>query len=156
MLARAGSLALPDYRRCIFDHPIVMESALRHIARLPAADGAPLAPLLERWLHFPVARVAWLAAIALLRWGRREPYDDVRSGGRLGTTLGASALDVFVLAGSAEDLPHIERVAAKLVPSAALLSALARFGHAGACAYLVHYLEDEDLVDDAAEALETL
>lgn len=157
MLARAGRLAVDQLRPHLFDgNPPVVAAALRAASRMSSADGAPLAPLLERWIHFPDAAVAELAARTLLRWGDARPYDDLRGGGRLAQIVGARALPLFVLAGSKLDLEPLQALVARSARTPALFDALGRFGHPGVAPFLVHHLADEDLADPAAEALITL
>lgn len=157
VLARAGQLTLEQLRQHLFDgNPTVVAAALRAITRMSSLDGAPLAPLLERWIHFPNATVAELSARALLRWGHDRPYDDLRSGGRLGSIVGARAVQLLVLAGSKLDLVPIQTLVARAARTPALLDALGRFGHPGVAPFLVHHLADEDLADAASDALVTL
>lgn len=157
ILARAGRLTVDELRPHIFDANLpVMISALRAIGRLPAADGARLVPLLERWMHFPDPAVAWLAAKALICWGDTRPYDDLRNRGRLASILGGRAVELFVLAGSDLDLAPLQALVSRAARTPAILSALGRFGHPGAAPFLLHYLADEDLGEHAADALISL
>lgn len=157
VLARVGKLTVEQLRQHLFDANLpVMTAALRVVGRMSATEGAPLAPLLERWIHFPDATVAWLAARTLMRWGNGRPYDDLRSGGRLGTILGMRAMELFALAGSKLDLAVIQVLVARAARTPALLGALGRFGHPGVAAFLLHHLADEDLAEHAASALVTL
>jgi hypothetical protein len=157
LASRGGSLTVDDLRRHLFDgNPAVMIAALVAASRLKAAEAAPLMGLIERWIHFPQADVAWLATRALLRWGNRSPYDEARSGGALVSMLRARALEIFVLAGSKSDLASIERLAGRAARTPTLLSALARFGHPGVGPFLLHHLADDDLGEAAASALVTL
>lgn len=157
VLARGDQLELDQLRRYVFDANLaVMLAALRALGRLSATDGAPVARLLERWIHFPNVAIAWRAALTLLRWGNLVPYEDVRSGGRLASILGARALEVFVLAGSSSDLAVVEAIVGRAARTPAMLSALARFGHPGVAPFLFHHLADDELADSAAEALATL
>ncbi len=157
LLARAGALNADGLRPHILDPNVpVAVAALRALARLRAEEGAKVARLLERWIHFPDRTVAWHAARTLLRWGNLTPCADVRGGGRLASILGPRALEVLILAGTREDQALVSTMAARAPRTPALLSALARFGHPGVWAFLIHQLDNEDLAEPAAGALATL
>jgi hypothetical protein len=100
--------------------------------------------------------VASAAARALLHWGDDAPLTAVRSRPRFVETIGLDAAELLVLAGSGDDLPHLERVLRRAPPGRAHLSILGRFGHARAFAFLARCLEDDDLADDAAAALASI
>jgi hypothetical protein len=88
LASRGGSVTVEDLRRHLFDgNPAVMIAALVAASRMKAAEVAPLVGLIERWLRFPHAEVAWLAARGLMRWGNRSPYEQARSGGALVSIL---------------------------------------------------------------------
>lgn len=157
VLARADQLGADDLRRHLLDASVpVIVAAVRAVARMDLDTARPLLGILERWLGFPHAEVAWPAARALLRWGLDTPLAEVRSGGRLATILGVQAAEVLILAGDPSDQARLAAILRQAPPSRATLDALARFGHPGAWSYLVQKLEDDDLVDDAVDALTTL
>lgn len=134
----------------------VLVAATRIASRLPLRELSVVSGPLARWLTYPERRVAMAAAIGVLRTGDERPLHDVRMGGPIAGILGADALEILVLRGDASDLPVVEAIVADAKIDADVLDALARFGHPGLWAFLAHHLEDEDLVDDAAEALEVL
>ena len=131
----------------------VVAAALRAVACLP--DPVPdLVGVLRRHLRSADAAVAWRAARILLLWGHDDPCVAVR-GGEL-AELGAHTLEIFVLRGDANDLPCMEAWLSRAQITPTVLSAIARFGHVGAWAFLVHHLADDVLANDAATALEVL
>jgi hypothetical protein len=157
ILARAGELSANALRPHLVDANIpVMLAALRAAGRLSAADGAALAGLLERWIHFPSPKAAWLAAKTLARWGNPAAYEDARRGGRVLSILGPKAVELFVLCGSDQDAPALEALVARAPRTPALLSALGRFGHPGVWAFLLRQLGNEDLAEAAVSALMTI
>jgi hypothetical protein len=157
MLARAGQLTVDQLRQQVFDaNPPVMMAALEAIGRLPAADAAPLVPLLERWIHFPDPTVAWVVARALLRWQHGRPYEELRSNGPLVPILGGRAVELFALVGSRSDVEPLKKLVGKSARTPALFAALGRFGHPGVAPFLLHHLPDDDLGEHAAAALVTL
>jgi hypothetical protein len=134
----------------------VVAQALRGIETLAASEATPLLPLAARWLGVADPNVAWHAARALLIAGSLEPLRRVRERGSVTDTLGLRALEVLILAGEGEDIPHFAWIASRFPPSPALFDAVGRFGHLGAFSRLAHALGDEDLADAAAAALETM
>ena len=157
VLGRAQQLAPDDLRRHLLDASVpVMAAAVRAASRMDLETVRPVLGVLERWLDFPHAEVAWPAARALLRWGLKTPLTQVRNGGHLARTLGIRAAEVLIVAGEPGDQARLAEILRGTPPSRATLDALARFGHPGAWAYLAQKLEDEDLVDDAVDALTTL
>jgi hypothetical protein len=157
LLGRARQISPDRLRDFLLDANVtVVAAAARAAMLLSFEDAAPLLPLLRRLLHFPHVEVAWPIARLLLRWALPDPYDDVRTGGPLAGILGPRALEIFVLSGETADAACFTTIAARAPASPAQLSAIARFGHPGAWAYLVRHLGDEELADDAADALSTL
>lgn len=69
-------------------------AALRACLRLSADEGAPLRPLLKRWIHFPNRRIALASSLCLIGWGHAAPYEDLLAEGRLAGLLGPLALGV--------------------------------------------------------------
>ncbi len=157
LFGREGALSVHDIQRHLFDANLaVMGAAIGACARLSIDEVSPLLPLLERRLLLPDPSIAWLASRELLRRDRSRPCELAREGGRFLQTLGGQALEIFVLAGSADDLPRVKSIFTRTTVSAATLSALARFGHPACWAVLLHYLGDDDLADAAADAIEEL
>lgn len=135
-------------------NPLVAAAAIRAMARQErtAAAITQITPGLRR----PEREVAWEAARALTRWGDREAYLDVREGGALASVLGSSALEILVMAGSLDDLEALAAIARRVPATAEVLDAIARFGHPGSGAYLVHWLSEDGLARAASQSLETL
>lgn len=157
LAGRSSTLAPEALRGHLLDpNRPVMLAALRSVARIDPEEGTSLRPLLERWIHLPDRSIAFAASRCLLAWGATLPYDDLVGGGRLETILGPLGLEILVLAGDAKDRDAFARIARKVPVNAQVLSAVGRFGHPEAWSVLVHSLADEDLVDDASRALETL
>ncbi len=155
--ARAADLPIEQLRRHLFDANLpVMLSALRAAGRLTDEAGAPLAKLLERWLGFPDPAIAWATSVTLLGWGNAAPYEEIRRGGRLSTTLGARAVEILVMRGGRDDLALFEQLVRRSAVGPRTLGALARFGHPGAWSFLARQLANEDLADAAEEALTLL
>lgn len=134
--------------------PVVV-AAVRSTLRLATPDPA-LVPHLIALLDSRERIIAWEASRALALLDRPEPYDDVQSGGGLATVLGDRLIDLLVLYGSSEDLPRIEATLRRAPVTATHLDGVARFGHPRSWAFLVHFLADEDLASDAADALVVL
>lgn len=156
VLSRAAALPLEELEVHLADvNPPVLEAALRAVERIDPPPFA-LAPALLPRMSFPHAAVAWRASRLLLLWGFREPHAELVRGGRLAATLGPLALELLVLRGVADDLRWMEARMPRWVITPAILSAVARFGHPRAWAFLLHFVSDEDLADPAASALETL
>lgn len=136
-------------------HPLEIAAAFRALARGTGSDNA--AACARRILSSTEdAAVAWEASRAALLWGLRDPLDDLRTGGRLAAILGVRALDLLVLGGKLDDVGVLETLLGRLPVSEDTLDAVARFGHPGSWAYLVHHLTDGELADAAGRALSTL
>ncbi len=155
LLSRSGGL---DVER-IPSHldtqaPAPLAAALRAIVR---AEGA--SPPVERVVPFlahPNPGVAWEAARAVTLWGVPDALRALREGQSLSATLGPRAAELFVMAGDADDIAHLEALVARTPMSAELLDAIGRFGNPLAWSFLLHFLGDRDLGDAAEEALRTL
>jgi hypothetical protein len=134
--------------------PALLAAALRAAVRVDAA-----AFCLDRTIPFlrhPDPDVCWEAARALTLWSRPEALDAVRVGDPLAVALGARATELFVMAGEAGDIAHIESVLTRSPVSAEMLDAIGRFGHPLAWSFLLHYLADRELAGAAETALLTL
>lgn len=134
--------------------PLVAAAAIRAIARQDRTALAirQISPSLRR-----VEReVAWEAARALTRWGDREAYLDVREGGPLASVLGSHGLEILVMAGSLDDVEALTAITRRVPATAEVLDAIARFGHPGSGAYLLHWLSEDGLARAASRSLETL
>ncbi|UQA63183.1 hypothetical protein [Polyangium aurulentum] len=156
LLSRRGWLSPASEAKHLEDGraPIAIAS-LRAAAR--RAEVAPeIITMVRRYLRAEDAAVAWEAARALTLWGDFSAYEEARVDGPLATILGANALELFVLAGSFDDLFAMQRITARLPATAGLLDVIARFGHPGAWAYLVHHLADAELAEASWGALCTI
>jgi hypothetical protein len=134
--------------------PLVAAAAIRAMARqdrtaLAITQISPSLRRLER-------EVAWEAARALTRWGDREAYLDVREGGPLASVLGSHGLEILVMAGSLDDVEALTAITRRVPATAEVLDAIARFGHPGSGAYLLHWLSEDGLARAASRSLETL
>lgn len=134
--------------------PAVAASAARSAARMGIARD--VVPELLLCMRGEDAGAAWEAARALTLAGVREPYFEVRAGGALAAVLGASAVELLVMAGEDADIDAFESVIAGVPMTPGLLSAVARFGNVTAWSFLAHYLADAALVGPAVLALRTL
>ncbi|MBK8255232.1 MAG: hypothetical protein IPK82_21545 [Polyangiaceae bacterium] len=156
-LGRKQALPIDQLRSFLFDPDLtVLRAALWAARRLDVTAAEPLFPVVRKWLTFPDATVACTAASTLLAWGLEDPYRALKSGAPETSRLSQLAGEVLVRAGNSEDNTLLANLLARVPKSAATLSTLARFGHPGAWSYLTAQLGDEDLADDAANALETL
>lgn len=133
--------------------PTVVLAAARALGRsVTTLGGDQLMALLDA----PTPGVSLAAARLLLVRGDRTAYDALRRGDALSLTHFPHALDIFVMAGRADDIERMEKLVRGWGPSAHVLNAVARFGHPRSWAYLVHHLGDDDHADAAADALELL
>jgi hypothetical protein len=155
LLARSGALDVERITSLLdLQAPAVLAAAVRALVR---AEGAP--PSIERvipLLAHPDADVAWEAARAVTLWGAPTALRAVREGQPLAATLGPRAAELFVMAGDADDVAHLEALVARSPMSAELLDAIGRFGHPLAWSFLLHFLTDRDLGHAAEGALRTL
>ncbi|APR80666.1 Hypothetical protein A7982_06013 [Minicystis rosea] len=157
LLGRGARLPADDLRRHLLDpNPAVQHAALRAARSLDATEATPLLALVRISFAFPHRDVAAEAARTLAAWGDVTPCDAVRSDDRAIARLGLHAAEILVRQGGAGDLALLQRILKRTPTSPAHLSIVARFGHPGAWAYLLHHLADPELVDDAADALEAL
>ncbi|WP_437646547.1 hypothetical protein [Sorangium sp. So ce362] len=157
VLARLRMLTVEDLQRNLADANIpVLAAAARAAADFDRVDAEPLVPILRRWLHVPDRSIAWPAARALLLWGHRDPYAELKAGDRLTRVLGPLAAEIIVLVGDASDMARMQSILGRLPPGRDQLSALARFGHPAAWAYLLRCLESPDHAEAASAALRTL
>jgi hypothetical protein len=155
LLSRLGLLGMQTALDMLDDaHPAPKAAALRAVARLPEPE--PALQRVRACLAHGDPSVAWEAARALTLSGERDAYLDVRDGRPLADKLGSKALEVLVLAGALDDLTTMQRLVRRVPLSAEVLSAVARFGHPAAWAFLVHGLDRPELADDAERALVTL
>jgi hypothetical protein len=138
--------------------PRVTAAALRAFARgFGGRDqDSPLPRAVAVLVAHPDPEVCWEAARAITVHRHRDAYLEVRDGGRLAQALCARALEILVWAGELSDLGAMEAIVRRLPASPDVLDAVARFGHAGSWAYLVHYLGDEGLAGAASAALVTV
>ncbi|WP_437312617.1 hypothetical protein [Sorangium sp. So ce385] len=157
VLAGRGALGADDVRTHLLDaSPAVAAAAARAAARLDVPAAAPLLPHVRSLLRSPHPAVARAAARALLLSGDPSPYELVRASDPFALGLGLFAAEIVVLRGDAGDLELLQRLLSREPASPEHLAIVARFGHPGAWAYLVHHLNDEELAGNAAAALELL
>ena len=104
-------------------------------------------------LHHADPEVAWEAARAVTLWGAPDALRAVREGQPLGATLGARAAELFVMAGEADDIAHIEGLARAHPLTPELLDAIGRFGSPLAWSFVLHFLLDRELCEAAEGAL---
>lgn len=155
--ARLRLLGVEDLQRHLADANVpVLAAACRAVAELDRTEAEPMIPILQRWLYFPHRAVAWPAARALLLFGHREPYSELQGSDRLIRVLGPLAAEIVVMAGDPSDMPRLQAILRRAPAGKATLSALARFGHPAAWAYLLHHLENPDQAEAASAALRTL
>ncbi|MCA9647543.1 MAG: hypothetical protein KC492_42935, partial [Myxococcales bacterium] len=137
-------------------NPCVVVSALRGLAR---AQHIPpeLAPAVEQLLLGGVSgRVSFEAARCLALCGSAAPYLVLRSDGRLLDAIGERALELLLWFGDLNDAGLFSHILQSRPPTAYTLECAALFGIPESYAYLLHALEQEDLEDDAANALQVL
>ncbi|EYF08514.1 hypothetical protein [Chondromyces apiculatus] len=157
VLVRAGAMTPVDVAAHLARGSTSMaRAAIRASARWRHDEAPTLVLLLEGWTLAEDLDLALAASTALLRMGHTAPYERARAGAPPLAHLGPRALDLFVLAGDDTDLARVEAIVSASPVDGALLSALARYGHVGIWAFLLHHLKDEDLADEAEEALRTL
>lgn len=109
--------------------------------------------LVSQW-HSGDAEIAWQAVLTSTWLGLGGAYRAFRRGELRG--LGGYELDFIVLVGDAEDLPRVRTLIESSELNARTLRLLARFGHPAVIPVLIHGLKDEELQNDAADALEVL
>jgi hypothetical protein len=100
--------------------------------------------------------IVYAAARTLALWGDHRGLEHVRHNPALALTLGAKALELYVLCGSGEHLDEMDRLVRRQVVLPAHLAAIGRFGHPASWAFLAHYLLDDMLDDAAVDALGVL
>jgi hypothetical protein len=150
LLSRRGSLA-PERVASYLDAeaPPLLGVALRALALV---EGTPLERTIPLLRH-PDPAVAWEAARALTLSSAPDALEAVRAGEPLAAALGARAAELFVMAGQADDITHIEAILARSPVSAELLDAIGRFGNPLAWSFLLHFLTDRELAGAAEAAL---
>ncbi|TKD12246.1 hypothetical protein [Polyangium fumosum] len=154
VLGRQNVLGVDEIRAFLLDpNSPVAAAAAEVVDVLSAEDAARLVPLLGKCLGHPAPAVVWAAARTMLRAGHQEPYFELRDGGPRAARLQPFGAEIFVLAGDVSDRAALAACLARTPPSAATLSALARFGHAGTWSYLLRQLANEELADAAEAAL---
>jgi hypothetical protein len=134
--------------------PVLLAAAVRALVRAEAA--APPTERLLPLLGHPDPAVAWEAARAVTLWGAPNALDAVREGHPLGPTLGARAAELFVMAGQADDIAHVEGLLARVPLTPELLDAIGRFGNPLAWSFMLHFLIDREFCEAAEGALLTL
>lgn len=134
------------------DHPLVWAALERLPARGPA-DPARRAPRLARWTDLPPA-LADQVARARVVCGDTEPLDRLRlREPEVLTALGPFALGLLALGGEGRDDALAAELAQGQPTTATLLEALGRLGLPCCFPRLLSSLDDEDLREDAHEAL---
>ncbi|WP_437619684.1 hypothetical protein [Sorangium sp. So ce1151] len=133
------------------DHDAVVRAAIWACERLPVAQRARFTEQLRERCRAGAPAVAWSAARVLAIGGEPDLHRDDALCGR----LGPRAAELFVLAGGPADWPRLEALLGRHRPTRASLSAVGRFGCPASSDWLIRHL-DEELADDAAQALRTL
>jgi len=139
--------------------PCVSAAMLRGLSRGARSQGAQGQATLDRaraCLSSDDPELAWQAARLLTLWGEPDAHEAVQSGSPPSRVLGVHALEVLVLAGGPEDLAVAQSRVRRVPASERSLDAVARLGHPGSWAYLVHHLDNDDLGDAAERALVAL
>ncbi len=134
--------------------PTLLAACLRALVRIE--DEPPAIERVLPLLHHPNPEVAWEAARAVTLWGAHDALRAVRQGHPLGAILGTRAAELFVMAGEADDLAHLEGLVARSPLTPALLDAIGRFGNPLGWSCLVPFLVDRELCEAAEGALVTL
>jgi hypothetical protein len=134
--------------------PALIAASLRALVRV--ADAPPVVGRVLPLLYHSDPEVAWEAARAVTLWGAPDALRAVRDGQPLGATLGARAAELFVMAGDADDIAHLEALLDRTPLSPELLDAIGRFGNPLAWSFVLHFLIDRDLCEAAEGALLTL
>jgi hypothetical protein len=135
LLSRMGQLAHEiELAALDQEHPEVQAAGVRAVTRRETA-GAAMAGL-RAGLHSEHACVVREAARALALFGQDDGLEELRGGDQLANMLGEGALEPFVLRGDLDDIGVMQRIARWLPASAGSLSAVGRFGHPAAWAYL--------------------
>jgi hypothetical protein len=153
LLARRGLLEPDDLLARASSSGAEIAAALRALVGLPAFVGPESAVNL---LDHADAEVVWQAARATTLWGYPDALARIRSGRGLPSLRPALVAEILVMVGLPDDLAGLEIRLREEPPTAALLSALGRFGSPGVWSFLCHLLGDKELADDAASALEVL
>ena len=99
--------------------PTLLAACLRALVRIE--DEPPAIERVLPLLHHPDPEVAWEAARAVTLWGAHDALRAVRQGHPLGAILGTRAAELFVMAGEADDLAHLEGLVARSPLTPALL-----------------------------------
>lgn len=154
MLSRHGLLDVERIARHLdASAPEVIAAAVRALVRSEAEP--PIAHVLPLLTHAD-SEVAWEAARAVTIWCAPDALNALRDGHTLGATLRARAVELFVMAGEAADIAHVEAIVARSTMTSELLDAIGRFGHPLAWSFLLHFLADPELAESAEGALHTL
>jgi hypothetical protein len=133
--------------------PVLHLSIARTLARLPA----PSALVLMHWSEMPTPQLAWEMARAQVLIGNYELLQRLRARDAAAlSTLGAHAMDVLALCGSADDAALALEVARAAPGTPHLCRAMGRVGLTSLLPRLLAELESEALVDEAHAALTTM
>jgi hypothetical protein len=149
--AEAAERGLSDTSRVV---RLLMLQGLRDLDAGSPDLGEALLPMLRSLWSMADAEIAWQAVLTACWFGLGEAYRVWRSGEL--TTLGAYELDLITLVGDAKDLPRVRTIVESSDLGARRLRLLARYGHPAVIPVLIHGLKDEELQNDAADALEVL
>lgn len=151
----AGELDVQGIEHHLSDpSPVVVGMALDAAARTQELPDA-LKDRLAYFLWCGDSDLVLRATRALLLHGRAEPYRALEFG-KLEEALGPHLLQFLVWTGAEKDVPRIERFLQDRQVSGEQLKLVALFGHPAMWSFLAFYLADEDLQDDAVEALTIL
>ena len=152
---RLGALDLDQLITQLLDTNVEVATAALRVCARGAPPSAEIVPLVRKRMHDPNGEVAWEACRTLSLWGSADGYRALKSDDRLARVLGVRGAELLVMFGDADDLGLLQRIVGPS-PGEAAISAVARFGHPASWAYLLHFLDDDDLSDDAASGLTTL
>ncbi len=142
-------------------NPLVAEILLRAVGQLTAGSVSSWLPVVERWIYSEDPRLAWHAVRAATLHGSDVALWVLRREGEataapFACRLGSHAAELLVLAGEAQDASLLAKWVQSETMTPAWLKNIALFGNIQVFEFLLRYLGDEDLSEDAADALEIL
>jgi hypothetical protein len=137
------------------ESPLVHVALERCLARSPARPPRPIAGR-QSWIDLPVPALACEAARARILGWDLEPLFLLRQGDtRAIEALGPGAVDLFALAGEGRDGDLVADLVRAFPTTPRLLDAIGRAGLASLFPRLLSALEDDDVDEDAHQALAT-
>lgn len=152
VLSRLGNDGPDRFTRALDDpSAAVVQAGIRALVRSPEGSSRALMRV-DALLSHADTDVRWEAARATIRWGSWNALSQLREG----HDFGSRAPELLVCSGNAGDIAHLERLVTRSPVGAVALDRIARFGHAQAWSFLLHFLADDQLAAAAASALVTL